>query len=263
MTVNKSKFLSEIRAAAEIINASEKTVVLTGAGISTPSGIPDFRSKESGLWNEYDPFEAASLISFRQNPEKFYNWIRPFAQKITIAQPNPAHLSLADLERQGSVQVVITQNIDGLHQRAGSQNVLEIHGSWRSLTCSACFRRFESKSFMMPFLEKGSIPFCQKCGSVLKPDLILIGEQLPTKIWMEAKHASKFCNTMIVAGSSLEVNPVAGLPLQALENDSNLIIINRSATYLDNHADIVINDDVAKIIPKIFEQIRMVYPGVN
>jgi NAD-dependent deacetylase len=256
MTTKQSKVRSEIKAAAEIIHDSEKTIVLTGAGISTPSGIPDFRSKESGLWTEYDPFEVASLISFRQNPEKFYDWIRPLTYKISLAQPNPAHRSLADFERSGIVQVIITQNIDGLHQRAGSKNVLEVHGSWRSLTCTACFQCFEAKYFIQPFLKEGSIPYCQNCGSVLKPDLILVGEQLPTKIWMEATHASKSCDVFIIAGSSLEVNPVAGLPLQALQNDSKIIIINRSGTYLDNHADVVINEDVALVIPQILEQIR-------
>lgn len=263
MTAKESKFHSEIRAAAEIIHASESTVVLTGAGISTPSGIPDFRSEESGLWTEYDPFEVASLVSFRQDPQKFYNWIRPLAYQISVAHPNPAHLSLADLERLGRIQVIVTQNIDGLHQRAGSQNVLEVHGSWRRLTCTACFRSFDSNRFMLPFLNKGRIPYCLNCGCVLKPDLILMGEQLPTKIWMNAAHASRSCEVMVIAGSSLEVNPVAGLPLQALANNSKLIIINRSATYLDKHAALVINDDVARILPKIFEQIRMLSPGFN
>jgi len=256
MNASQIKFLSNIQTAAEIIRASENTVVLTGAGISTPSGIPDFRSKECGLWTEFDPFEVASLISFRQNPEKFYKWIRPLAQKISEAKPNPAHLSLADLERNGCIEAIITQNIDGLHQRAGSQKVLEVHGSWESLTCTACFETFESTGFMRSFINAGNIPYCRNCGSVLKPNLILIGEQLPTKIWMKAAYASSSCDAMIIAGSSLEVYPVAGLPLQALDNNAKLIIINRSATHLDQHAEIVINDDVASVIPQIVQHIR-------
>lgn len=255
MDTNEYKFLSEIISAAEIIRASENAVVLTGAGISTPSGIPDFRSKDSGLWTEYDPFEVASLISFRQNPENFYNWIRPLAIQIIEAKPNSAHIGLADLESRGDIKAIITQNIDGLHQMAGSQRVLEVHGSWKSLTCTACFKCFESVGLLAPFLNEGVIPLCKDCGSVLKPDLILMGEQLPARIWMEAANISRSCDVMIVAGSSLEVYPVAELPLQAIEQGAKLIIINRSETYLDELASLVINHDVASVIPQIVQHI--------
>jgi NAD-dependent deacetylase len=247
--------LMSIRCAVDILKGSEKTVVLTGAGISTPSGIPDFRSSEGGLWEKYDPFEVASLASFRYNPAKFFDWMRSLALQIHDAQPNPAHIGLARLEQAGYIQTVITQNIDLLHQRAGSQNVLEVHGSWRSLTCVRCFHTFDSREYMKPYLESGQIPYCSDCGGVLKPDVMLFGEQLPAKTWLKAVQASRECDLMIVAGSSLEVLPAAGLPMRALENGAHLIMINHSHTYLDVRADVVLHEDVADIIPRIVDQL--------
>ena len=226
-----------------------------GAGISTPSGIPDFRSSEGGLWEKYDPFEVASLASFRYNPAKFYEWMRSLALQIHDAQPNPAHIGLARLEQAGYIQTVITQNIDVLHQRAGSQNVLEVHGSWRSLTCVRCYHTYEAREYIQPYLENGQIPHCSGCGGILKPDVMLFGEQLPAKTWLKAVQASRECDLMIVAGSSLEVLPAAGLPMRALENGAHLIMINHSQTYLDVRADVVLHEDVADIIPRIADQL--------
>jgi NAD-dependent deacetylase len=241
--------------AAEIIRASRNAIALTGAGISTPSGIPDFRSPESGLWEHFNPFEVASLSSFRHNPVEFYNWMRGLARQILEAKPNPAHHSLADLQKSGYVQTIITQNIDNLHQRAGSQHVLEVHGSIATMTCTSCYQKVQAKCFYEAYLDEGEIPHCPKCGSVLKPDLVLMGEQLPAIIWLEAERASKACDLMIVAGSSLEVLPVAGLPMRALENGARLILINYSETYLDVRADIVLHEDVATTLPLIVAQL--------
>jgi len=241
-----------IRFAAELIRKAKRTVVLTGAGISTPSGIPDFRSEDSGLWTKVDP-EVASLNAFRYHPEKFYQWIRPLAGHIFAAQPNPAHLALARLENAGYIQTVITQNIDLLHQKAGSRNVLETHGSLKTFTCTACFRKFNGTPFIEPFIRDGAIPHCTSCEVILKPDVILFGEQLPVQTWNDALSASRTCDLMFVAGSSLEVLPVAGLPLQALDRGAHLIIVNHYPTYLGVRADIVILDDVATVIPAISE----------
>lgn len=244
-----------LRCAADIIRGSQRAVVLTGAGISTPSGIPDFRSPDSGLWEHFDPFEVASLTSFRHNPANFYNWMRGLARLILDAQPNPAHFSLAKLQQLGYVQTIITQNIDNLHQRAGSQNVLEVHGSMQTMTCTGCYQTVQARDYVEAYFEKAVIPHCPKCGAVLKPDLVLMGEQLPAKTWLQAVQASKTCDLMIVAGSSLEVLPVAGLPMRALESGARLILINYSHTYLDVRADVVFHDDVASILPLIVEQV--------
>lgn len=254
MTISND-MIENIKSAAEIIRSSNYTVVLTGAGISTPSGIPDFRSPSSGLWERYDPFEVASLNAFRYQPEKFFNWMRPLARDIHSAQPNPAHIALARLEQAGFIQTIITQNIDQLHQRAGSLNVLEVHGSLRNLTCIGCFHQYDSENFIEPYIEEGIIPRCNTCGNILKPNVILFGEQLPARTWLQAQASCQICDLMIVAGSSLEVLPVAGLPMRALEKGAHLIIINQTATYADVRADIILSHDVAVVIPLLVDEV--------
>ncbi len=242
--------------AAELFSKAGRAVVLTGAGISTPSGIPDFRSEGTGLWSREEPMEVASLNTFRTNPEKFYAWFRPLANQIFGAKPNRAHLALAELEGSGRIRTIATQNIDLLHQKAGSKNVIELHGSLATLSCTQCFQQVGSFSYLEPFVEKGEIPHCPHCGAVLKPDVILFGEQLPQRAWFDAQRASRDCDLMMVAGSSLEVLPVAGLPMQALDRGAHLIIVNNSPTYLDVRADAVVQGDVADIIPAIAEQVE-------
>ncbi len=240
---------SGIRCAADMLRVSRHAVALTGAGISTSSGIPDFRSPDNGIWEKYDPFEVASLSAFRYNPTNFYHWMRDLARVIFQAQPNPAHTSLARLEEMGIVQAIVTQNIDVLHQRAGSRHVLEVHGSMGSLTCTRCYHTFDVQLFLAAYLERGDIPHCPDCGAVLKPDMVLMGEQLPVRTWFKAVEVCKACDLMIVVGSSLEVLPVAGLPMRALENGARLILINRSKTYLDVRADVVLHLDAAEVLP--------------
>ncbi len=242
---------TRVRCAVDIIRGSKRAVVMTGAGVSTASGIPDFRSPNTGLWEKYDPFEVASLTAFRYNPTNFYHWMRNLAEVVFRAQPNPAHYSLAQLEHAGWIKTLITQNVDALHHRAGSQNVLEVHGTLRTLTCTRCYQTVESQPFLDAYLQNGTIPVCQACGGIYKPDMVLMGEQLPAKIWLKANQASKSCDLMIVIGSSLEVLPVAGLPMRALENGAHLIMINHTETYLDVRADVVFRDDIAAIVPVI------------
>ena len=240
-----------IEDAAILIRKAERAVVLTGAGISTPSGIPDFRSEGTGLWSREEPLEVASLSTFRTAPERFFEWFQPLASRIFSARPNPAHFALAEFERSGRLQTIVTQNIDALHQKAGSQRVIEMHGSLRTLTCTNCFKQFESSAFLAPYIETGKIPQCLNCNGILKPDVILFGEQLPQSAWYEAQRAARQCDLMVVAGSSLEVLPVAGLPMQALDRGAHLIIINNTSTYLNVRADVVILDDVATTIPEL------------
>lgn len=244
-----------IEDAAVLIRKAERAVVLTGAGISTPSGIPDFRSEGTGLWSRDEPMEVASLSTFRTAPERFFNWFQPLAGQIFNAQPNAAHLALAEFERTGHVHTVATQNIDGLHQKAGSKNVVELHGTLRTMSCTNCFKQFEASPFLPPYVETGKIPQCSNCNGILKPDVILFGEQLPQSAWYEAQHAVRQCDLMVVAGSSLEVLPVARLPMQALDRGAHLIIINNTPTYLNVRADVIILDDVATTLPKIAKRV--------
>ena len=244
-----------IEDAAVLIRKAERAVVLTGAGISTPSGIPDFRSEGSGLWSHDEPMEVASLSTFRTAPERFFKWFQPLAGQIFNAQPNAAHKALAEFERSGHVRTVITQNIDALHQKAGSKNVVEMHGTLRTVSCTSCFKKFESGPFLQPYIETGKIPKCLSCNGILKPDVILFGEQLPQSAWYEAQRAARQCDLMVIAGSSLEVLPVARLPMQALDRGVHLIIINNTPTYLNVRADVVIMDDVATTLPEIAKRV--------
>lgn len=254
MTPLSSQTLTAIDFAAELLRESRRVVVLTGAGLSTGSGIPDFRSAGTGLWSRDEPLEVASLMTFRTAPEKFFDWFRPLAGQIFNAQPNAAHHALAKLEETGRLNAIITQNIDGLHQKAGSRRVIETHGTLRTLTCTQCYQQVESTLYLREYVEAGRIPRCPECNAVLKPDVILFGEQLPQRAWLEAQRLACECDLMLVAGSSLEVLPVAGLPMQALDRGAHLIIMNNSSTYLNVRADLTFMDDVSHIIPAIAEQ---------
>src|ERR1700690_3846862 len=240
---------------AELLRKAQRAVVLTGAGLSTPSGIPDFRSEGTGLWSHDEPREAASLNTFRTDPGKFYAWFRPLASQIFDAKPNQAHTALAQLEREGHIHSIVTQNIDLLHQKAGSINDIEMHGSLATFSCTQCFQQVQAIPYLKPFVEKGETPRCPSCGAVLKPNVILFGEQLPQKALFDAQRACRACDLMVVAGSSLEVLPVASLPMQALDSGAHLVILNNSSTYLDVRADSVLKGDVADMLPAIAEQV--------
>jgi len=254
MTHFSSQTQTAIEFAADLFRSARSAVILTGAGLSTSSGIPDFRSEGTGLWSRDEPLDVASLSTFRTSPDKFFQWFRPLAGQIFNAQPNPAHLALVELEKAGCIHSIITQNIDALHQKAGSKNVIEMHGTLRTLTCSQCYHKVEASSYLGAFVERGEIPHCKGCGSILKPDVILFGEQLPQMAWLQAQRDARQCDLMMVAGSSLEVLPVAGLPMQALDRGAHLIIVNNSPTYLNVRADVTILENVADIIPAIAEK---------
>ncbi|MCB9136373.1 MAG: NAD-dependent deacylase [Anaerolineales bacterium] len=237
--------------AVTFIKQARKAISLTGAGYSTPSGIPDFRSTHSGLWEHNDPMEVASLSTFRFQPRKFFDWFRPLAAQIHTAQPNPAHYSLADLEKAGYFAGIVTQNIDGLHQRAGSEKVYEVHGTLTRLICPHCYKTYPAQNYLEPYIYDCVIPVCPGCAHMLKPDVVLFEEQLPLSIWRQAEQAVANCDLMLVAGSSLLVYPAASLPYRALEKGVPLIMINKSPTYLDEKADVVIYGDLSKIIPHL------------
>ena len=247
-----------IQHAAELVQSANVIVAFTGAGISTPSGIPDFRSNKSSLWEQHDPMEVASIYGFRKNPQAFFDWVRPLAQKTIEAQPNPAHFALVQLEAIGKLDSIITQNIDMLHTRAGSSTVYELHGHMREVTCIHCFTKYKADMVIQDVVKTGNVPKCPKCQGVLKPDVILFGEQLPYKQVKLAKDAVRKCDLMIVIGSSLEVYPASDLPVLAHRNNAKIIIINLQPTPLDKLADIIIRDNVATTLPAIMEQLEIV-----
>jgi NAD-dependent deacetylase len=230
---------------------SRRAVALTGAGLSTGSGIPDFRNPQSGIWSANDPMAVASLETFRYAPEKFYAWVRPLARQIRQAEPNAAHRALATLEMQGKLHTLITQNIDELHRRAGSQHVLELHGSLHTATCVRCRRVWPATERVDRFVTDGQMPHCPECNGLLKPDVTLMGEQLPVAVMRAAQAAARECDLMIVAGSSLEVMPAAGLPVEALNNGARLVVVNAQPTYIDERADVVIQGDVVEVLPAL------------
>jgi NAD-dependent deacetylase len=241
-----------VRISRRLLSARH-AVVLTGAGISTPSGIPDFRSQRTGLWSQNDPMQVASFTAFSRRPEVFFNWLRPLAKKIWQAIPNPAHIALAGLEKTGIIKAIITQNIDGLHQKAGSQEVIEVHGSLRTLSCSACHKVYPSEQFIEAFINQEQIPHCPSCRQILKPDIVLYEEVLPPEVWSKAVKNSEKADVMLVVGSSLEVVPAGELPWRALESGAEVVVINLSPTPIDRQASIVIHADAALILPQIVQ----------
>jgi len=245
-----------IERAVRLLRQARHAVALTGAGISTPSGIPDFRSANVGLWETSDPMGVASIYAFRENPGRFYRWLRPLALLMRDARPNAAHFALARLEHAGIIRAVISQNIDGLHQKAGSMRVAEVHGHVREAVCLACYRVIPSESYLARFIADGETPLCPACGGVLKPNATLFGEALPAQALAAAIAVARQCDVMLVAGSSLEVAPAADLPYLALERRARLIIINFGETYLDDRADVLIRGDVADALPRIAEAIE-------
>jgi NAD-dependent deacetylase len=200
--------------------------------------------------------EVASLSAFRYNPEKFYDWLRPFVKTLFLAKPNPAHLSLAELEKKGFLKAVITQNIDMLHQRAGSSRVIEVHGSCQSLTCPSCFQQTSlSDEIISNIIDNEQSPLCDSCGTILKPDIILYEEQLPADKWKSAREAVESCDLLLILGSSLTVTPVSDLPYKALSGGAEIMIINQACTHLDGQAAVAIQGDLADLLPKITKRV--------
>jgi len=217
-------------ALAELLRERQPCVVLTGAGVSTESGIPDFRS-ETGLWAEVDPFEVASIHAFRRDPERVWSFYGERIHVLRDAEPNMAHGAIVELERRGLVQAVVTQNIDRLHTRAGSADVVEVHGSIASAQCLRCLWA-EPVDAVLAQLETRAVPACPRCEETLKPGVVLFGELLPAAALERATHLSRCARLVLVVGSSLEVWPVAGLPLEA----QGFAIVNRGPTALDEQA---------------------------
>ena len=221
-------------------------MVLTGAGISTESGIPDFRSP-TGIWAQYDPMDYATIAAFRRDPVKVWEFYALRFEVLTRAEPNAGHLALAELERRGFVRSVVTQNIDGLHERAGSQDVVEVHGSIRTASCLACGERVPFAD-VVAALHDGPAPPCPKCGEILKPDVVMFGELLPEGAMERAAALAREAGLLLVVGSTLEVYPVATLPDDTLGAGGELAIVNRGPTPYDRRAALRIDGGAGEVL---------------
>ncbi len=236
-------------ALAELIRRRQPCVVLTGAGVSTESGIPDFRSP-TGLWAQVDPMEYGSIDAFRRDPVKVWSFYKPRVAMLSEAEPNPAHEALAELERLGHVQAVVTQNIDLLHERAGSGDVVEVHGSIRTSTCQSCGERYPLER-VLGLLEEADAPACPACGGILKPDVVFFGELLPRGAIDRAFELARSAGLLLVVGSALEVYPVAALPVETIGAGGELAIVNRGATAFDEEASLRIDGSAGEVLPAV------------
>ncbi|MCV0393329.1 MAG: NAD-dependent deacylase [Nitrosopumilus sp.] len=226
----------------EQIKDFRKIVFVTGAGISQESGIPTFRGKD-GLWRNYDAMQLATIDAFYQNPKLVWEWYNERRKNIIAAEPNFGHIAITELEKYAEV-VVVTQNIDGLHQKSGSSRVLELHGSILKIKCTVCDFREE---ILTEFSENP--PYC-KCGNLLRPEVVWFGEPLPQDVWQESiKHINQ-CDLMVIAGTSLVVSPANILPIYAKQNKAFLIEVNPKDTEMSSEMDLVIRDTSANALPK-------------
>jgi NAD-dependent protein deacetylase/lipoamidase len=228
---------------AELIGESGCTVALTGAGVSVPSGIPDFRTPETGLWANVDPMEVAHIDVFERDPARFWAYYRPRFHSLGDKRPNGAHEALAELERRGRLEGVITQNIDRLHRAAGSRNVVEVHGSIETSSCTRCAVSYGLEDVDALFDDEG-VAVCSTCGGPVKPDVILFGELLPESAMAAARQLAERAELMICVGSSLAVFPAAGLPRLTLENGGRLAIVTKGPTPYDGDAELKLEGEV-------------------
>jgi NAD-dependent deacetylase len=242
-----------IPALAALVRQHQPCVVLTGAGISTESGIPDFRSP-TGIWATYDPMEYATIDAFRRDPVKVWEFYALRFELLTRAEPNAGHLALAELERHGLVEAVVTQNIDGLHERGGSRDVVEVHGSIRSASCLECGERVPLDR-VVAALHESPAPACPQCGAILKPDVVMFGELLPVEAIDRAIELAQRAGVLLVVGSSLEVHPVAGLPQETLSAGGRLAIVNRGSTPFDGLATIRVDGGAGETLAALAEQL--------
>ena len=248
--------LSLIKETAQEIFQSSKTVALTGAGISAESGIPTFRGSQS-LWSKYDPAEFADVEAFLRNPGKVWQMIKELILIIEAADPNPAHLALAELERRGLLHCVITQNVDNLHQRGGSKKVIEYHGTNERLYCLDCNARYTRKAISLETLP----PRCQ-CGGVVRPDVVFFGEPIPLEARLTAEAEAESCQLMLVVGTSAVVYPAGQLPVMAKSAGAKVIEFNMEETPLTGYiSDRLLKGRAAQVLPSIVDEIKKLELG--
>lgn len=242
-----------VEEAAKILGEAKLAVAFTGAGVSTESGVPDFRSP-GGIWEKFDP-SLFTIQRLRSDPEGTWEQLAKVGAEMLgkEAKPNPAHLALAELEEMGILKAVITQNVDGLHQEAGNspENVIELHGNLKELECMSCGARVPLPEGIREFP-----PRCEKCGSMMKPAAVLFGEQLPREALLRGHSLAEKSDAFLVVGSSLLVQPAASLPVTAARTGADLIIVNREETAMDSQAEVVIHGKAGQILPKIVKNLK-------
>jgi len=249
----------QIEEVVRLILTSKRIVIFAGAGLSTESGIPDFRSP-GGVWDRYDPedFNFQNFLSSEASREKYWQMATEMYEPMKKAQPNLAHLAIAEMERLGKLDCVITQNIDGLHFKAGNseEKVIQLHGTATYVLCLSCDRRYD-RDEIQERLRKGlKAPYCDTCGGPLKPATISFGQSMPEKETQAAYHRSSLSDLFIVIGSSLVVQPAASMPLVAKRNGAKLVIINRDPTSYDDMADLVIHSQAGPIMASILKEVK-------
>ena len=248
-----------IEETVELILGAKKVVVFTGAGMSTESGIPDFRSP-GGIWSKYNP-DDFTYQKFLKDPEVRKRSWQMFGmfRMLDLVQPNPAHYAVAYLDNMSKLDCVITQNVDGLHQKAGvpEEKVIELHGTIKFAKCLGCGKRYPIEEVAKKLEEGMEEPVCDDCGGILKSATISFGEAMPVKETAEAERRSRECDLMLVLGSSLVVYPAAYMPIYAMESGAKLVIINVGSTSMDQYADVHINEKVGEVLPKIVERVKI------
>lgn len=236
----------------ELISKSSDTVAMTGAGISTESGIPDYRSPGTGLWEKID-MSVVSLDGFIENPTRYYDYSLELYPVRKSAKPNSAHYLLAELEERGLLKGIITQNVDGLHQDAGSDRVHELHGSLRQAVCMDCSVLHSMDEAMERVVAGQNPPLCTDCGGVLKPNAVFFGEALPRMPWERSVELSEKADLFIAIGSSLLVSPANALPDIAIRGGSKIIVLNNTPTPFDGEAEIVVREKVGEFASAVME----------
>jgi NAD-dependent deacetylase len=242
---------------AHEIKHAKRAVALTGAGISVESGLGTFRGKD-GLWSRYDPAAVASIESFMRDPRKFLEFAREIGWTFLNAKPNAAHIALAELERIKRLDCVITQNIDGLHQRAGSRCVIEIHGSIGHVSCTECGATYATEK-VVDHLILQDVPTCERCGGSLKPDVIPFGEEIPKKTLSQAVKKVKSTDLLLTVGTSLEVYPAASFPEAAKKSGAKVVSINTERTVWDDLCDYKVHGSAAEILPRIVQAMKIIF----
>ncbi|MFX0188688.1 MAG: NAD-dependent deacetylase [Candidatus Hodarchaeota archaeon] len=238
---------------ANLIIESNNVVALTGAGMSTESGIADFRSPGTGLWTKVDPNEFASIHSYISNTSKNLNFMLEMGINIFRAKPNKGHKSLTKLQKLGKLVGVLTQNIDGLHQKAHTKNIVEFHGTVNEAKCLRCKKIYPITTMINQFLKERTSPYCEACNGLLKPNAIFFGEPLESEVLAAADKMIAECDLLIILGSSLIVYPVAFYPHKALSRGAKIAIINIQETEIDPYSEVVIHEKIGEVMPKIVE----------
>jgi len=248
-------FKERIKEAVKLLNESSYITAFTGAGISTDSGIPDFRSP-GGVWDRYRIVTYQEFLSSEQARAYYWKMKKEFTQELIKAKPNKAHLALAELEKMGKLKAVITQNIDGLHQKAGNNKVIELHGTNLYAHCIDCLKRWQIQEILYRLSETNYNPRCEYCGGLIKPSTISFGEPMPEAEMQKATEEAINSDLMLMIGSSLQVEPAASIPRLAYHSGAKLIFINRTETPYDYMATILFRESASKTMEAIIETLR-------